>query len=83
MAEHNQRFDSHQQWVNKASIWLTRHPDYCEFFKAICFDNLGRICLNGGDFSRAEKDGAFPIHWVWPDQNLFEAIDRVQNDQSA
>lgn len=69
MAEHNQRFDSFEQWVNKASSWLTRHPDYNDpYFRAYCFDAKGRQCLIGKDFMRARDEDAFPIRWIWPDQ---------------
>ena len=78
MAEHDQCFTSHQEWVNKATSWLTRHPKYSEFFRAICFDSFGRIVKNGGDFRRADEDGAFPVYWIWPDQNLFTMIDSIQ-----
>jgi hypothetical protein len=79
----NQRFDNFQQWVNKASSWLTQHPEYNNtehgetkgwrghHFTAMCFDSVGRRCLSGADFRRAEKDGAFPIWWIWPDQIPF------------
>jgi len=78
MAEVDQQFPCFQTWVNKASSWLTRHERYGQFFKAICFDSFGRICLNGGDMRRADEDGAFPVYWVWPDQNLFNMIDSIQ-----
>lgn len=69
MAEHDQQFDSFVQWVNKASSWLTRHPDFHEErFRAICFDSKGRLCRVGADFMRARDEGAFPVHWIWPDQ---------------
>jgi len=72
MAEHDQQFDSFQQWVNKASSWLTRHADYSDNpmspFRAICFDAQGRLCRTGRDFMRARDSDAFPIRWVWPDQ---------------
>lgn len=69
MAEHNQQFDDFTQWVNKASSWLTRHPDYNEkCFKAICFDAKGRHCKMGGDFMRARDENTFPVRWLWPDQ---------------
>jgi len=73
MAEHNQQFDDHGQWVNKANSWLTRHPDYRpqghhNSFRAICFDTKGRLCRNGGDFARARDEDAFPVRWLWPDQ---------------
>lgn len=65
MAEHNQRFDSFQEWVNKASSWLTRRG---KFERAVCFDAKGRWCGCGGDFMRARDDNAFPVRWLWPDQ---------------
>lgn len=85
MAEHNQRFETFDEWVNKASSWLTRHPQYspARDFRAICFDSKGRICRMGADFMRADKEGAFPIYWVWPDQNLFEAIQNAKSTESA
>ena len=64
MAEHNQQFDSFTQWVNKGSHWLMRrHPD-----RAVCFDSIGRVCANGGDFMRARDESTFPVHYLWPDQ---------------
>ena len=73
MAEHNQQFDSFQQWVNKASSWLTRHPEYnAQFFQAVCFDTLGRRCFSGKDFMRARDEDTFPIRWWWPDQPIEE-----------
>ncbi|QIG67292.1 hypothetical protein EVB37_056 [Rhizobium phage RHph_TM3_3_3] len=75
-----QQFTSHQQWVNKASSWLTCHPQYRNtehgetkgwrghHFTAMCFDSLGRRVTNGGDFRRAEEEGTFPVWWIWPDQ---------------
>lgn len=80
MAERDQCFDDFNQWVNKASSWLTRHADYNntehgdkkgwrgQHFTALCFDAKGRICRCGGDFMRARDEGTFPIHWVWPDE---------------
>lgn len=67
MSEHNQQFDNLLQWVQHASSWLTRHPEYNNtehahrnkhgwqghHFTAICFDTLGRRCRQGGDFERA------------------------------
>lgn len=74
MSEATQSFTSYQQWVNKASSWLTNHPNYHEkFFKAICFDSEGMICLTGGDMKKA----VYPVYWVWPDQNLFTMIDSI------
>lgn len=75
-----QCFTSHQQWVNKASSWLTQHPHYRNtehgdakgwrgyHFTALCFDQQGRRVLNGADFQRAEDEQAFPVWWIWPDQ---------------
>lgn len=69
MAEHNQRFDTFTEWVNKASSWLTRHPEYDgKSFRAICFDDKGRLCQIGRDFMRARDEDAFPVRWLWPDQ---------------
>lgn len=82
-----QKFDSFQEWVNRASRCLTAHPLYFQgdpandeaYFKrfvAICFDTKGRLCANGGDFMRARDEGAFPVRWVWPDQvpELYEGL---------
>lgn len=69
MAEYDQQFDSFTQWVNKASSWLTRHPDYHERdFRVVCFDAKGRLCRIGKDFALARDEEAFPIKWIWPDQ---------------
>ena len=72
MAERNQQFDTFEQWVGKASSWLTRHPDYSDerhnTFRAICFDAHGRRCAIGRDFARARDEDTFPIKWLWPDQ---------------
>lgn len=69
MGEHNQRFDSYEQWTAKASSWLTRHPDFdAKSFRAYCFDAKGRRCWIGADFQRARDEGAFPVRWLWPDQ---------------
>jgi hypothetical protein len=75
-----QSFRNHAEWVSKASSRLTAHPEYLNtehggpggwrgaHFTALCFDQKGRRVRNGGDFKRAEEDGAFPVWWVWPDQ---------------
>jgi len=68
MGERNQQFDSREEWINKGQSWLTRHPQWGEHFKAICFDTKGRHVACGGDFRRAEEEGAFPVRWLWPDQ---------------
>lgn len=75
-----QSFSSHQDWVNRANRVLTWHPKYRntehgegkgwrgEHFTALCFDQKGRRCRNGGDMRRSDEDNAFPVWWVWPDQ---------------
>ena len=75
-----QSFSCQQQWINRASRVLTSHPEYFNaehadrlgwrgyHWTTMCFDQLGRRCRNGGDFQRAEDDGAYPVWWVWPDQ---------------
>lgn len=75
-----QSFATHQQWVNKASSWLTAHERYRntehgggkgwrgQHFTALCFDQKGRRCCNGAHMARARDEGAFPVWWVWPDQ---------------
>jgi hypothetical protein len=68
MSEQNQQFDTFDQWVNKASSWLTRHPLYCQGVHALCYDTKGRLCTCGGDMMRARDEKAFPIKWIWPDQ---------------
>lgn len=95
MAEHNQRFDSFDQWVSKASSWLTRHHLYNNtehgetkgyrgrHFTAICFDSKGRRVYNGGDFQRAKDEDAFPVHWMWPDQLLDLAVKHALEREAA
>ena len=64
-----QQFDTFEQWVTYASSVLTSHPDYDEnFFRAVCFDSLGRRCQIGRDFMRARDENTFPIKWWWPDR---------------
>lgn len=46
------QFDSHQQWVNKASTWVQG---------GICLDRHGRELKNGGDMARARDQGDFPV----------------------
>jgi hypothetical protein len=80
VAIRGQCFNSHIEWVNKASSWLTSHPEYRDtqhpkkagwqghHFTALAFDQKGRRCRNGGDMKRADDENAFPVWWVWPDQ---------------
>ena len=76
-----QCFLNHSEWVRRATTRLTNHPDYLNtehdgpakgwrgaHFTALCFDQKGRRCRNGGDFQRATDDDAYPIWWIWPDQ---------------
>lgn len=67
MSEYNQQFDSFEQWVNKASSWLTRRGSMQQ---AVCYDAKGRICTRGEHMRRARDEDAFPIRWVWPDDGL-------------
>lgn len=82
MGEQNQQFDNFDQWVNKASSWLTRYPlnkdgsdPAClsedhkpDWYRASCFDAKGRPCLSGREFMRARDEDAFPVRWLWPHQ---------------
>jgi hypothetical protein len=76
-----QSFGTKAEWIARAQRVLTAHPEYRNtehdgpktgwrgyHFTALCFDQKGRRCRNGGDFQRAEDEGAYPIWWVWPDQ---------------
>jgi len=77
----DQKFNNFQEWVDKAHIWLTAHPQYDEkLFRAICFDSAGWVCRMGWDFRRARNSGTFPVYWVWPDQNLFNVIDSIERE---
>lgn len=80
VAVDGQFFGCHQDWVNRATRMLTSHPEYRDtshpkklgwqgyHFTALCFDQKGRRCRNGGDFKRAQDENAFPVWFVWPDQ---------------
>lgn len=75
-----QSFSSKQDWINRATRALTRHPDYNNtehgeakgyrgsHFTALAFDQAGRRCRSGADMGRAEIEGAYPVWWIWPDQ---------------
>lgn len=78
-----QCFTSLHNWLGTATHRLTDHPLYLDtqqrkrgdpvgyiglHWTALCFDQLGRRCYNGGDFMRADKENAYPIWYVWPDQ---------------
>lgn len=85
MAEHNQLFDSYQEWVNRADRWLTRHPRFDgdewtrpgENYRAICFDAKGRICRRGAELMRARDENAFPVRWIWPHQAVAAAMNEA------
>lgn len=83
MSEATQSFKSFEEWVNKASSWLTRHSDYHEQnFRAICFDSVGNICRRGKDMMHARDNNLFPVYWIWPDQNLFNMIDSIPRKET-
>lgn len=52
-------FASHAQWASKGGSWF-RNSGHTSA-TSICIDAKGRICSIGSDFSRAEKDGAYPV----------------------
>lgn len=54
-------FKSFNEWVNKAVSWIG-------YTGAKCFDAKDRPCYNGGDFSRARDENAFPVRWYLPDR---------------
>lgn len=53
------RFNSKQEWINKARSWFkncgVRQGNY------ICIDAVGRVCTCGAQFSRAEREETYPI----------------------
>lgn len=60
------QFDNFQQWVNRASTWLTgRQGSTGESLGAICIDAKGRRCNIGKDFMRARDEDAFPVRFFW------------------
>ena len=64
-------FRDKQDWINHATHRLTGcRGSMGEEVKAICVDTLGRRCNIGADFSRAEKDGTYPIRY------FFECVPR-------
>ena len=80
VAVEGQSFSSEQDWINRATRALTRHPSYNNtehgeekgwrghHFTALCFDQAGNRMRIGGDFKRATTEGTYPVWWVWPDQ---------------
>lgn len=74
MSEHNQQFETFEEWCSKAPAWLTRHPQYnVPTFRALCFDTLDRVCASRKEFERARDEDVFPVRWLWPDQ-AFAAV---------
>lgn len=57
------RFDSFQQWVNKAKSWFqTRIPEPARSqHRYVAVDAVGSVCLIGADFMRARDKGTFPV----------------------
>lgn len=56
-----QQFATFNEWVNRASLFLTSHPQYNgQEFRAVCFDAKGRLCRIGRDFMRARDEKTFP-----------------------
>lgn len=59
------RFESEQQWINKARSWLGGISGggmrYKPQEQVACFDSLGRRCAIGRDFMQATKDDAYPV----------------------
>ena len=52
-------FASKQEWINKARGWY-RTTGYRDR-EVVTLDAAGRICIGGGDFTRAEEEGTYPI----------------------
>lgn len=70
-------FHSFQTWVCKAASWIGgTNP--------LCADAKGRICRNGGDFMRAEKEGTFPVRFWYGEGSLTPAQQRkAKRDHKA
>lgn len=48
-------FRTYSEWVNKASSWISGYR------MVACFDQKGRLCAQGSDFTLARDEGAFPV----------------------
>jgi hypothetical protein len=59
-------FKSFEQWVSKASSWITKD--------ALCVDAKGRICQLGKDFKRAQEERAFPVRFFYDMQVSAEPV---------
>jgi|GEM_PF-157030 len=53
------RFDSYEQWVNKARSWFMRAG--VPSAQVVCIDATGRVCSLGMHFMSARDRGAFPV----------------------
>jgi hypothetical protein len=51
-------FRSMATWINKATSWIGGE-------NALCVDAKDRICRCGGDFQRANDEGAFPVRFYY------------------
>jgi hypothetical protein len=52
-------FETYQEWARLGPL-----PPYrC----AVFVDARGRRCLTHDDFLRARDEGAFPVHYHWPE----------------
>lgn len=65
MIEHNQQFDSFDEWENRAELWLGVDIPW-----ATCIDARDRIVKSRGDFTRARDENAFPVRWYWSGQTI-------------
>lgn len=50
-------FKNFNQWVEKASSWLSSY----DMKNIICKDQKGRVCKKGSDFMKAKDENAFPV----------------------
>lgn len=79
MTEHNQQFDTYDEWLSKGELWMRRVGST---ERPVCFDVKGRICNGTVGFMRARDDSAFPVRWLWPSQ-IPEIINRAENLATA
>lgn len=52
-------FNSHTEWVNKATNWYRNCGVHSA--RTIAVDSVGRVCATGREFMRARDEGAFPV----------------------
>lgn len=57
------QFDNHQDWINHATSRYSGIGLSKEERKELCIslDSKGRMCRQGGDFIRADKENTYPI----------------------